>query len=94
MSASSQRPTKSHVIAWVVAFFVGVPVLYFLSVPPIILTNSASPYAHHPLYHSETLKGYDRVYDGVRFNCAPMSEPLMDYWHWWARIINRLPPSP
>lgn len=91
---SSGRSTKTHVIAWLVAVFVGVPVLYLLSVPPVWLTNGANLFAPRKYYYSKAMVDYGDIYLRISHDYEPMNVLLMSYWDWWAGIINRLPPSP
>lgn len=89
---SSGRSTKTHVIAWIVAVFVGVPVLYLLSVPPVCLTNGAYPPTRNPLYNSAQVLGYGKMYAWISMGDSPMSEPFLAYWNWWEDILGHPPP--
>lgn len=89
---STQRSGKSHVIAWLMAVFLGVPVLYLLSAPPVTLTNGASLYAPYPLYYSRELAGYGDIYRQIEEDHKPLREPLIVYWNWWYETIRLLRP--
>lgn len=91
---AAARSGKSHVIAWAVAAFLGVPVLHLLSVPPVHLTNEHDPFTPHPLYKSEVLLRYGDIYFWVQRQRTPMSGPLRMYWDLWDAGFNRLNPGP
>jgi hypothetical protein len=81
---SAERSGNSHAGAWALAVFVAMPVLYLLSVPPLI------HYSLHPVSFpwgtelgvSLWVHNYSRPYDWVETN-TPLKTPLFKYRVYW-----------
>lgn len=88
---SARRSGKSHSIVWTVAIFIGVPVLYLLSVPIVanlsLRTPSAgSPYITGP--RPRWLELYVIPSEWVYEHAPPLRQPMREYAMWVARALG------
>jgi hypothetical protein len=83
-----RQPQKSHTKAWIVAML-GVPVLYLLSVPPLIIGTLSATATHNEEEASPRwAKLYGGPYDWLAGN-TPLRKPLSGYADWCLKVMER-----
>lgn len=80
-SSHSNPSARSHATAWTFALLLALPLLYLLSVPPVVIFT-LKPRGSLPF--PRFLKLYTTPYDWLHDH-TPLEDPLHDYFGWWSK---------
>ncbi len=87
---SEELPRKSHGVAWALAVFIAAPVLYLLSVPPVVIIAEKIA----PVFPSKSTSlppkwavDYAKLYGWLADN-TPLKEPSRHYIGWWLDVLG------
>jgi hypothetical protein len=85
--SGEERHRKSRFGVWVFVILT-VPVLYLLSVPPVILlTQRATPPTHNNGLPPPWLEAYSFPHNWLYLN-TPLKTPMDAYANWWGKLMR------